>query len=158
MRQESTSDLRADDITANRQEPPISSRSYTAMVLSAFLPGLGQLYLGNFLKGFVILFVFVSAIGIFYLNSYPVNEWGDLLRFRTTSQAETAAKDKTNTETGSDDSIPIWTLDNGETLMFKPSWILKVTSSIQAIICWIYAVSDGLRGRRKIVMSSHEID
>jgi hypothetical protein len=147
--QESTSDIRSDDISAKKQDSSVPTRSYSAMVLSALLPGLGQFYLRQFVKGCVIFVVFASAIGIFYINSYPVKGWQDLIRFQPVAQAETPANDKANTETDSDRSIHLWTLDSGKKLMFRPSWILKVTSSIQAIVCWIYAVSDGWRGRRK---------
>lgn len=152
MIQESATDLHPDsNISANRRGQPASSRSYTAMVLSALLPGLGQIYLRQFVKGFIIFFVFVSAIALFYLNSYPVKGWSDLARFGPATQAETPTDDKANTDTDSERSIPLWTLDNGKILMFRPSWILKVTSSIQAIVCWIYAVSNGWRGMRKPV-------
>jgi hypothetical protein len=146
---ESTSDLRSNDISAKNQDSSVQTRSYSAMVLSALLPGLGQIYLRQFVKGSVLFVVFVAAIGIFYINSYPVRGWQDLIRFKPTVQTETGTNDKANTETESERSIRLWTLDSGKTLMFRPSWILKVTSSIQAIVCWIYAVGDGWRGRRK---------
>ncbi|MDE0316717.1 MAG: DUF5683 domain-containing protein [Candidatus Poribacteria bacterium] len=156
--QESTSDIRSDDISAEKQDPSVPTRSYSAMVLSALLPGLGQIYLGQFVKGCIILFVFVSAIAIFYINSYPVRGWQDLIRFQPVAPAETQTNDKTNTETDSEGSIHLWTLDSGKKLMFRPSWILKVTSSIQAIVCWIYAVSNGWRGRRKSTIDMLETD
>lgn len=156
--QESTSDIRSDDISAKKQDPSVPTRSYSAMVLSALLPGLGQIYLGQFVKGCIILFVFVSAIAIFYINSYPVRGWQDLIRFQPIVQAETQTNDKTNTETDSESSIHLWTLDSGKKLMFRPSWILKVTASIQAIVCWIYAVSAGWRGRRKSTIDNLETD
>ena len=110
------------------------NRSYVAMVLSAILPGLGQLYLGQFLKGFIIFLIFASAFGIFYLNSMPVEEWRDLVRFKP------AVKEY---------AIHLWTFDDGEKLMYRPSWKLKISGSIQGILCWLYAVSDGWRGRRR---------
>jgi hypothetical protein len=70
--------------------------SYAAMVLSALLPGLGQLYLGQFLKGFIIFLLFASALGIFYLNSMPVKEWRDLTRFGP------AAKEDISTDNAED--------------------------------------------------------
>ncbi len=156
--QESTSDIRSNDISAEKQDLSVPTRSYSAMVLSALLPGLGQIYLGQFVKGCIILFVFVSAIAIFYINSYPVRGWQDLIRFQPVAPAETQTNDKTNTETDSEGSIHLWTLDSGKKLMFRPSWILKVTSSIQAIVCWIYAVSNGWRGRRKSTIDMLETD
>ncbi|MDE0481074.1 MAG: DUF5683 domain-containing protein [Candidatus Poribacteria bacterium] len=154
--QESTSDIRSDDISVEKHDPSVPTRSYSAMVLSALLPGLGQIYLRQFVKGFIIFFIFASAIGIFYINSYPVRGWQDLIRFQPIAQAGTQTNDKANTETDSEHSIHLWTLDSGKKLMFRPSWILKVTSSIQAIVCWIYAVSAGWRGRRKSIIESLE--
>ncbi len=156
--QESTSDIRSDDISAEKHDPSVPTRSYSAMVLSALLPGLGQIYLRQFVKGCVILVVFASAIGIFYINSYPVRGWQDLIRFQAVAQVETQTNDNTNTETDSERSIHLWTLDSGKKLMFRPSWILKVTASIQAIVCWIYAVSGGWRGRRKSIIDKLETD
>lgn len=156
--QESATDLHSDsDITANRQSPSPPPRSYAAMILSALLPGLGQIYLGRFVKGCTIFFIFASAISIFYINSYPVQGWRDLIPFGPDTQSETSTNEKADAETDSDGSIHLWTLDNGKQLMFRPSWILKVTSSIQAIICWLYAVRDGWRGRRKSLIDQLEI-
>ncbi len=130
-----------------KQDPPHSSRSYTAMILSAILPGLGQFYLNQFIKGFIVLIVFVSAIGLFYLNSYPVREWGDLTRFHPANHKDISSDSDVERVENTDNSIAIWTLDNGKTIMFKPNWILKITATFQAIICWIYAVREGWRGR-----------
>ncbi|MCE2400833.1 hypothetical protein J4G08_08090 [Candidatus Poribacteria bacterium] len=146
---EPASNLRSNNISEDRQDPPIPARSYSAMILSVILPGLGQIYLGRFMKGCIILFVFALAIALFYLNSYPVKGWRDLARFGPATQAETSTNDNADAEIDSERSIHLWTLDSGKKLMFRPSWILKITSSIQAIICWIYAVSDGWRGRSK---------
>ncbi len=156
---ESVSNLRSDsDISAHRQLPSTPPRSYTAMVLSAILPGLGQIYLNQFVKGFIVFIVFTSAIGIFYINSYPVRGWSDLLRFKPTTQAGTSTDDNVSSETDTDSSIALWTLDDGKTLMFRPTWILKITSSIQALICWIYAVYGGWCGRREFSEHQFEID
>ena len=157
--QESATDFHPDsDMTANKHGLPTPPRSYTAMILSALLPGLGQIYLRQFVKGCIIFFIFASAISIFYINSYPVQGWRDLIPFGPDTQSETSTNDKTNTETDTERSIHLWTLDNGKQLMFRPSWILKVTSSIQAIICWIYVVRDGWRGRRKQLIGKLETD
>ena len=144
---ESASNLHSNNISEDRQNSLIPARSYAAMILSVILPGLGQIYLGRFIKGCIILFVFVSAIALFYLNSYPVKGWSDLARFGPATQTETSTHDNADTEIDSERSIHLWTLDSGKKLMFRPSWILKITASIQAIICWIYAVRDGWRGR-----------
>jgi hypothetical protein len=119
------------------------------MVLSAILPGLGQLYLAQFAKGAIIFLVFASALALFYLNSLPVTEWRDLMRFKP------AAKENTNGDSGVTDEtqhpyeIHLWTFDDGERLMYRPSWKFKISSSIQAMLCWLYAVGDGWRGRRR---------
>lgn len=134
----------------NPQGEPAPTRSYFAMILSAILPGLGQLYLGQSLKGFILFLIFASAVGIFYLNSMPVKEWQDLVRFKPLPQAETTMD---NTKDGSEKrpgyAIHIWTFDDGEKLMYRPSWKLKISGSIQGILCWLYAVGDGWRGRRR---------
>lgn len=127
-----------------------SSNSFVAMVLSAILPGLGQLYLGQFPKAVILFAIFASAIGIFYLNSLPVTGWDDLMRFKP------AATDSTSTdeadgypEAREPYSIHLWTFDDGEKLMYRPSWKLKISASVQGILCWLYAVGDGWRGRRR---------
>ena len=127
----------------------VKNRSYVAMVLSAILPGLGQLYLGQFLKGFIIFLIFASAFGIFYLNSMPVEEWRDLARFRPAAEVEPATDNTENSESQSLYAIHIWTFDDGEKLMYRPSWKLKISGSIQGILCWFYAIGDGWRGRRR---------
>ena len=136
--------------SGNIRGEPAPVRSYVAMVLSALLPGLGQLYLGQSLKGFILFLIFASAVGIFYLNSMPVNEWQDLTRFKSTPRTETTTN---NTEEDPEKpqgyAIHIWTFDDGEKLMYRPSWKLKISGSIQGILCWLYAVGDGWRGRRR---------
>lgn len=126
-----------------------AARSFVAMVLSAILPGLGQLYLGQSPKAIVLFFIFVSAIGVFYLNSLPVTEWDDLMRFKPATQERTSADGTQNTEVPEPYSIHIWTFDDGEKLMYRPSWKLKISASVQGILCWLYAVGDGWRGRRR---------
>ena len=126
-----------------------ANRSFVAMVLSAILPGLGQLYLGQFPKAIVVFVVFASAIGLFYLNSLPVTEWRDLTRFKPTSGESTATDKTESSEAQEPYSIHIWTFDDGEKLMYRPSWKLKISASVQGILCWFYAVGDGLRGRRR---------
>ena len=134
----------------NAQGEPAPGRSYVAMVLSAILPGLGQLYLGQSVKGFILFLIFASAIGIVYLNSMPVNEWQDLLRFKPLPKAETATDNTAeDSEKHQGYAIHIWTFDDGEKLMYRPSWKLKISGSIQGILCWLYAVGDGWRGRRR---------
>lgn len=126
---------------------PLQKRSYFAMILSAALPGLGQLYLNSTIKGFIILLVYISSICIFYINSYPVRGWDDLMRFKPVSDSQTVDED-------TDRSIHLWTLDNGDALMFRPTWILKITALIQGLACWIYAVYDGWRGRQIYSMNA----
>ena len=124
--------------------------SYVATVLSAILPGLGQLYLGQSAKGIVVFLIFTSAIGIFYLNSLPVTEWSDLMRFKPAAKDSTATDPSEDSEAQDPYSIHLWTFDDGEKLMYRPSWKLKISASIQGILCWLYAVGDGWRGRRRI--------
>ena len=121
-------------------------RSYVAMVLSAILPGLGQLYLAQFVKGVIIFLIFASAVALFYLNSLPVTEWRDLLRFHAVPTADEA---QNSDESIKPYEIHIWTFDDGEKLMYRPSWKLKISSSVQGVLCWLYAVGDGWRGRRR---------
>ena len=125
------------------------NRSYVAMILSAILPGLGQLYLGQFLKGFIIFLIFASAFGIFYLNSMPVKEWRDLVRFKPIPKAETTTDNTEDSEKQPGYAIHLWTFDDGEKLMYRPSWKLKISGSLQGILCWLYAIGDGWRGRRR---------
>ena len=139
----------------SQQKPDVDNgkigkqRSYGAMVLSAVLPGLGQCYLGRFLKGFFLFLIFASAIGIFYLNSMPVNEWSDLTRFKPAAKENISTDNTGNAQEQPGYSIHIWTFDDGEKLMYRPSWKLKVSSSVQGILCWLYAIGDGWRGRHR---------
>ena len=126
-----------------------TARSYVAMILSAILPGLGQLYLGHFPKGIALFVIFASAIGLFYLNSLPVTEWRDLTRFEPAAKENTSTDNTENSEAQEPYTIHIWTFDDGEQLMYRPSWKLKISASIQGLLCWLYAVGDGWRGRRR---------
>lgn len=126
-------------------------RSFVAMILSAVLPGLGQMYLGQYFKAGIILIGFLSALGFIYLNSYPVNEWKDLLEFDTISQNSKILHTKSKGHPHAEDSIKLWTLDSGKIIMYRPSWKLKLTSIIQGLICWIYAVSTAWRGKPNII-------
>ena len=128
---------------------PVYTRSFVAMVLSAILPGLGQLYLSQFVKGVVIFLIFGSALALFYLNSLPVKEWRDLMRFKPVANEDAKSDNAGTDETQPPYEIHLWTFDDGERLMFRPSWKLKISSSIQAVLCWLYAVGDGWRGRRR---------
>ena len=127
----------------------LKNRSFVAMVLSAILPGLGQLYLGQFSKAIILFVIFASAIGIFYLNSLPVTGWDDLTRFKPAMQENTSTDAAEGFEAQEPYSIHIWTFDDGEKLMYRPSWKLKISASVQGILCWLYAVGDGWRGRRR---------
>lgn len=110
------------------------------------LPGLGQLYLEQFVKGAVLLFVFGSAAALFYINSLPVTEWRDLLRFQPTPADETSDEPADQQEkTGY--AIHLWTFDDGEKLMFRPLWYLKISALVQAVLCWLYAVLNVWTGR-----------
>jgi len=128
-------------------KPP--APSFVAMVLSAILPGLGQLYLGQFPKAIILFAIFASAIGIFYLNSLPVTGWDDLMRFKPAAIDNTSTDKADGSEAQEPYSIHIWTFDDGEKLMYRPSWKLKISASVQGILCWLYAVGSGWRGRRR---------
>ena len=125
------------------------ARSYLAMLLSAILPGLGQLYLGQFLKGFILFLIFASALGIFYLNSMPVKEWRDLTEFKPAAKDETTTDNTEDSQEQPSYAIHIWTFDDGEKLMYRPSWKLKISASVQGVLCWLYAVGTGWRGRHR---------
>ncbi len=144
--QRSTSDFRSTE-SRKGNTYPLRQRSVFAMILSAVLPGIGQIYLNSTIKGFIILLVYISSICIFYINSYPVKGWDDLMRFKPVADLQTMDGD-------TDRSIHLWTLDNGDALMFRPTWILKVTALIQGLACWIYAVYDGWRGRQIYSMNT----
>lgn len=135
--------------TERSQGTPKYKRSYVALVLSALLPGLGQLYLAQSVKGVIIFLIFGSALALFYLNSLPVTEWSDLTRFKPVTQENPKADGTGTDETQQPYEIHIWTFDDGERLMYRPSWKLKISSSIQAVLCWLYAIGDGWRGRRR---------
>ena len=126
-----------------------ASRSFVAMILSAILPGLGQLYLGQSLKAIILFAIFASAVGIFYLNSLPVTGWDDLMRFKPAAADSTSTDEAGVSEAQEPYSIHIWTFDDGEKLMYRPSWKLKISASIQGVLCWLYAVGNGWRGRRR---------
>lgn len=134
----------------NTQDEPAPTPSFVAMILSALLPGLGQLYLGQSAKGIIILIVFASALGIFYVNSLPVTEWSDLMRFKPVAKENPTSDNAADSEGQESYAIHIWTFDDREKLMYRPSWKLKISASIQGILCWFYAVGDGWRGRRRI--------
>ena len=135
--------------SGNTESKPTPPRSYVGMVLSALLPGLGHLYLGQFLKGFIIFLIFASALGIFYLNSMPVKEWRDLVGFKPLAKEDVSTNETEDAQKHSAYAIHIWTFDDGEKLMYRPSWKLKISGSIQGILCWLYAIGDGWRGRRR---------
>ncbi len=134
-----------------------SARSYLAVLLSTILPGLGQFYLNHVVKGTVLLFIFASAAGIFYINSLPVTEWRDLLRFKPAAgPAPPSSHNKTIGETSRLDTVRqedthyafhLWTFDDGEKLFYRPIWKLKISALIQALLCWLYAVRDAWRSQ-----------
>ena len=132
----------------NGDGEPKATRSYIAMLLSVIFPGFGQLYLGHFLKAFIIFLGVASAVGIIYLNSMPVEDWRDLTRFKPPAKTETTETDTESGEKPPGYAIHIWTFDDGEKLMYRPSWKLKISGAAQGVLCWLYAIGDGWRGRR----------
>lgn len=143
---ESASQVQSDVNQQMQSSPP---RSYTAMILSGIVPGLGQLYLHRLIKAFIVFFIFLMGIILFYLNSYPVRELTDLFRFQLNSSSGFVAGDSGDMTV--EDAFQLWTFDDGKSLWFRPSMFLKVTALIQIVFCWIYAVYDGWR-------VEHEID
>lgn len=140
---ESASQLQSDAKQQMQSSPP---RSYTAMILSGIIPGLGQLYLHRLIKAFLIFFVFLSGVILYYMNSYPIREFRDLVRFELNTGGF-VEHDSGEVE----NAIQLWTFDDGKSLWFRPSVYLKITALIQLLFCWIYAVYDGWR-------VEHEID
>ena len=134
--------------------------SYVAMILSLILPGLGQIYLRKRLRGF-ILFLGVALGGILiYVNSLPVDSWDDLASFDDfTDWWEERRSDNTNTvqslespdvmeEIEERPGYHLWTFENDKKLMYRPSWMLKLSGLVQGLFFWLYAIFDGWRGER----------
>lgn len=129
---------------------------YAPMILSAILPGLGQLCFGESRKAILIFVAFASALGIIYLNSIPVTGWGDLVRLKPTAIGEPSVNSTENVQEQPPYEIHIWTFDDGKQLMYRPSWKLKISGVVQGIICWIYAIGDGWwRRDRKTKQMGH---
>jgi hypothetical protein len=132
--------------------------AYLAMLLSLILPGLGQIYLRKWLKGFIIFLGVALGGTIIYLNSLPVDGWQDLTRFDDfTNWWEERRFGNTNAVPSSD--VPdmakgreerpgyhLWTFENGKKLMYRPSWKLKLSGLVQVLFFWLYAICDGWRG------------
>lgn len=144
--QESASQLQSHTEQQMQSSP---QRSYTAMILSIIIPGLGQLYLHRLIKAFIIFFIYITGVILFYLNSYPVREFDDLLRFQANAGSGFVANQSGDMDI--ENAIQLWTFDDGKSLWFRPSVLLKITALIQVILCWIYAIYDGWR-------VEHEID
>lgn len=144
--QESASHFQSD---TDQQMQSTPQRSYTAMILSIIIPGLGQLYLHRLIKAFILFFIFLTGVILFYLNSYPVRELGDLLRFQSNAGSGFVASQSGDMDI--ENAIQLWTFDDGKSLWFRPSVFLKITALIQFLLCWIYGIYDGWR-------VEHEID
>ncbi len=138
----------------NQQMQASPSRSYTAMILSGIIPGLGQLYLHRLIKAFIIFFLFLTGVVLIYLNSYPVRELSDLFRFESDASSGFVAGDSDDETV--QNAIQLWTFDDGKSLWFRPSMILKVTALIQIILCWFYAVYDGWRVEHEIDIRTYQ--
>ncbi len=148
---ESASQYQSD---ANQQMQSSPPRSYTAMILSGIIPGLGQLYLHRLIKAFIVFFLFLTGVVLFYLNSYPVRELSDLFNFRSDYSSGFVAGD--SDDGAVQNAVQLWTFDDGKSLWFRPSMILKVTALIQVIFCWIYAVYDGWRVEHEIDVRTYQ--
>ncbi len=83
-------------------------RSYRAMLLSMIIPGLGQIYLRQLLKGVLIFIGAISAMLLIYANSLPVTSWRDLIRIDRTEQgaAEQTEPHSETTDSTSEDKAP----------------------------------------------------
>lgn len=143
-----------DQSDADQQMQSSPPRSFTAMILSAIIPGMGHLYLHRLIKSFVVFFIFLTGVILFYLNSHPVRDLSDLLRFQSNSSSGFVAGD--SGDIAIDNAVQIWTFDDGKSLWFRPSLFLKVTALIQIVLCWIYAVYDGWRVEHEIDIRSYQ--
>ena len=134
--------------------------SYLAMLLSLILPGLGQIYLRKWLRGFILFLAVVLGGALIYLNSLPVNGWQDLTRFDDfTDWWKERRFDGANAvqSSGTPDIVEemeerpgyhLWTFENGKKLMYRPSWKLKLSGFVQGLFFWMYAICDGWRGEK----------
>lgn len=134
--------------------------SYLAMLLSLILPGLGQIYLRKWLRGFILFLGVALGATIIYLNSLPVDSWEDLMRFdEFTDWWKERRLDNTNSvppsdtqelldEMDEDPGYHLWTFENGKKLMYRPSWKLKLSGLVQGLFFWLYAICDGWRGEK----------
>ena len=148
---ESASQYQSD---ANEQIQSSPPRSYTAMILSGIIPGLGQLYLHRLIKAFIVFFIFLTGVVLFYLNSYPVRELSDLFKFQSDASSGFVAGDSDDMVV--DNAIQLWTFDDGKSLWFRPSMFLKVTALLQIVLCWFYAVYDGWRVEHEIDIRTYQ--
>ncbi len=148
---ESASQYQSD---ANQQMQSSPPRSYTAMILSGIIPGLGQLYLHRLIKAFIVFFIFLTGVVLFYLNSYPVREFSDLVKFQSDTSSGFVAGDSDDMVV--DNAVQLWTFDDGKSLWFRPSMILKVTALLQIVLCWFYAVYDGWRVEHEIDIRTYQ--
>ena len=148
---ESASQYQSD---ANEQIQSSPPRSYTAMILSGIIPGLGQLYLHRLIKAFIVFFIFLTGAVLFYLNSYPVRELSDLFKFQSDASSGFVAGDSDDMVV--DNAIQLWTFDDGKSLWFRPSMFLKVTALLQIVLCWFYAVYDGWRVEHEIDIRTYQ--
>ena len=144
--QDSASQFQSDTEQQIQSSP---QRSYTAMILSIIIPGLGQLYLHRLIKAFIVFFIYITGVILFYLNSYPVREFEDLLQFQSNAGSGFVAHQSSDMDI--ENAIQLWTFDDGRSLWFRPSVLLKITALIQVVLCWIYAIFDAWR-------VEHEID
>ncbi|MDE0298049.1 MAG: hypothetical protein OXN17_05415 [Candidatus Poribacteria bacterium] len=134
--------------------------SYIAMLLSLFFPGLGQIYLGKWLRGFILILGVGMGGGLIYLNSLPIDDWRDLARFddftrwweeRRLNNTEEVQPSDTPDMAEEKEEIPgyhLWTFENGKKLMYRPSWMLKLSGLAQVLFFWMYAICDAWRGEK----------
>lgn len=94
--------------------------SWTAMLMSLIIPGLGQCYLRKWGRGILIFLMVVTGLFIAYVNYFPSKEY----------------------------VLLNWS--GGRQLRFKPIRALVYTGLIQTSAAWLWGVVDGWKGKRKV--------
>jgi hypothetical protein len=102
-----------------------------AVILSIFLCGLGQIYMGRMLRGMILLLTFLCAIGIIWFGMHgtevKIFGWGDNQLIFNPSRSVSF---------------------RGQ--IYYVADIMKVTGTIQLVFAWIFGVIDARHHRRGI--------
>ncbi len=101
-----------------------------AVILSALLCGLGQIYMRRIIRGVILFLTFLSAVAIIWLGirgeEFRIIGWGDNQLMFNPSRSITL---------------------QGQ--IYHVADIMKITGTIQLVIAWIIGVADAHRiGRR----------